>query len=162
MRHFFALPRQISGLALSVPTRPTTAALVTHPRLAHARTAAYRSATATAKLLTTIATRTELHLRVTSLAVEEPIEILDRWPRPPDFWTQPSRSAKLAAQPIAGWKGSVTAGPFAYLGSAIIRGRTPSGPISRARSTARIWAWSPRDSGHDRHSAQLTAVWDAR
>ena len=78
MRHFFALPRQVSGLALSVPTRPTTAALITDPRLAHARASTYRSATTTTKLLPTITTRTQFHLRVTPLTVKKPTEFLDR------------------------------------------------------------------------------------
>lgn len=86
MRHYFKLAVAIAGLALGMPASAATTSLVAHACLAHARAPAYRSALVAAKLLPEIAVTAQLHLLPALLAVEEPIEFLDRWSRPADFW----------------------------------------------------------------------------
>ena len=85
MRHFLPLPRPIPGLSSSVALPTAQRLLVALPCLTHTLTAAYRSAFATAKLLPLIAATAQLHLLSTAPALKQPIEILDRWPRPADF-----------------------------------------------------------------------------
>lgn len=86
MRHYFKLPVAIAGLALGMLASAATTSLVARPRLALARASAYRSALVAAKLLPEITVAAQLHLLPAPLAVEEPIEFLDRWSRPADFW----------------------------------------------------------------------------
>jgi hypothetical protein len=86
MRHYFKLTCAIAGLALGMPAGSATTPLVPGSRISLARAPAYRSALVAAKLLPAIAVTAQLHLLPAPLAVEETIEILDRWSRPADFW----------------------------------------------------------------------------
>ena len=86
MRHYFKLAVAIAGLALGMLASAPTTSLVALASLSHTRAPAYRSTLIAAKLLPEIAVTAQLHLLLALLAVEEPIEILDRWSRPADFW----------------------------------------------------------------------------
>ena len=86
MRHYFKLPLAIAGLPLGMLASTATTSLVAHACLPHPRAPTYRSALLAAKLLSKVAVTAQFHLLPALLAVEEPIEILDRWSRPADFW----------------------------------------------------------------------------
>src|SRR5258706_6794072 len=85
MRHFLLLPRPIAGLPRSVPLPTAQGPLVALSRFTHALTTAYRSALAPAKFLPLVTASAQLHLLAPAPALKQPIEILDRWPRPADF-----------------------------------------------------------------------------
>lgn len=62
MRHFRRLPGAIAGLASRVPLPTAQRLLIALTRFTHALSTAYRSALATAKLLSPIAAPAQLHL----------------------------------------------------------------------------------------------------
>ena len=112
MRHYFPLPRTMSGLPRSVTARAPARPLVARTRLAHALAATYRSALALAVQLPAVTAPAEFHLRVASLAIEQPERIADRGLRPADFWIPKPRSAKLPPQLIAVGKARVASRAF--------------------------------------------------
>jgi hypothetical protein len=70
MRHFRRPPSAIAGLASRVPLPTAQRLLVPLARFTHALSTAYRSALATAKLLSPIAAPAQLHLLPTETALK--------------------------------------------------------------------------------------------